>query len=67
MSLENKTAFITGGNTGIGFGIAQALIAEGVNVAITSRSLSRAEEAAKKFGRLAKKYIDKILSHLKER
>ncbi|GAB3005687.1 SDR family oxidoreductase [uncultured Cyclobacterium sp.] len=48
MSLENKTAFITGGNTGIGFGIAQALIAEGVNVAITSRSLSRAEEAAKK-------------------
>ncbi|AEL27520.1 SDR family oxidoreductase [Cyclobacterium marinum] len=48
MSLENKTAFITGGNTGIGYGIAQALIAEGVNVAITSRSLQRAEEAAKK-------------------
>lgn len=48
MSLENKTAFITGGNTGIGFGIAQALIAEGVNVAITSRSLERAEEAAEK-------------------
>lgn len=48
MSLESKTAFITGGNTGIGFGIAQALIAEGVNVAITSRSLQRAEEAAEK-------------------
>lgn len=48
MSLENKTAFITGGNTGIGFGIAQALIAEGVNVAITSRSVERAEEAAEK-------------------
>jgi len=34
MNLENTTALITGGNTGIGFGIAQALVAEGVNVAI---------------------------------
>lgn len=53
MNLENKTAFITGGNTGIGFGIAQALVAEGVNVAITSRSLQRAEEAAEKIRDLA--------------
>lgn len=48
MTLINKTALITGGNTGIGFGIAAALASEGVNVAITSRSLKRAQEAAEK-------------------
>ena len=48
MSITKKTAIITGGSTGIGFGIASALIKEGVNVAITSRSRSRAEEAAEK-------------------
>ncbi|MDN3686377.1 SDR family oxidoreductase [Cyclobacterium jeungdonense] len=48
MSLKNTTAIVTGGNTGIGFGIAEALAAEGVNVAISSRSLQRAEEAAEK-------------------
>ncbi|MEX2595052.1 MAG: SDR family oxidoreductase [Anditalea sp.] len=48
MSINNKTAIITGGSTGIGFGIASALINEGMNVAITSRSKKRAEEAAEK-------------------
>lgn len=48
MSLENRIAFITGGNTGIGYGIALALAQEGVHVAISSRSLERAQEAAKK-------------------
>ncbi|EPR65495.1 SDR family oxidoreductase [Cyclobacterium qasimii] len=52
MKLQNTTALITGGNTGIGFGIAQALVAEGVNVAITSRSLGRAEEAAEKIRKM---------------
>ncbi|WP_209332513.1 SDR family oxidoreductase [Lunatimonas salinarum] len=47
MSLTNKTALITGGNTGIGYGIALALAKEGVNVAISSRSLKRAQEAAR--------------------
>lgn len=32
-----KTALITGGTKGIGFGIAQALLKEGLNVAITGR------------------------------
>ncbi|MFL1011799.1 SDR family oxidoreductase [Flavisericum labens] len=44
--LKHKVALITGGSKGIGFGIAQALLAEGVNVAITSRSESAAQEAA---------------------
>ena len=37
-TLQGKTALITGGSKGIGFGIAECLLAEGMNVAITSRS-----------------------------
>jgi NAD(P)-dependent dehydrogenase (short-subunit alcohol dehydrogenase family) len=36
--LEGKTALITGGASGIGLGIAQALAAEGVDLAIASRN-----------------------------
>ena len=43
---EIKTAFITGGSKGIGYGIAEVLIKKGIKVAITSRSLASAEEAA---------------------
>ena len=34
----NKTALITGGSKGIGYGIAEAMIKKGMNVAITSRT-----------------------------
>lgn len=44
--MQNKTAIVTGGSTGIGYGIAAALVKEGMNVAITSRSQERADEAA---------------------
>ncbi|MFO0903273.1 MAG: SDR family oxidoreductase [Pirellulales bacterium] len=37
MSLQGKTALVTGGATGIGWGIAQALAAAGCRVAITGR------------------------------
>mgnify|MGYP001821274736 CR=1 FL=1 len=43
---KNKTALITGGSKGIGFGIAKALLGEGINVAVTSRSQKSAEDAA---------------------
>ena len=46
-SIQNKVALITGGTKGIGYGIAASLMNEGVHVAITSRSASSAEEAAK--------------------
>ncbi|MEM1321829.1 MAG: SDR family oxidoreductase [Bacteroidota bacterium] len=48
--LHNKTALITGGTKGIGLGIAQSLLAEGMNVAITSRSKSAAEGVAAALG-----------------
>lgn len=51
--LQNKVALITGGTKGIGYGIAQSLIKQGVNVAITGRSLASAEEAAKQLNKSA--------------
>jgi NAD(P)-dependent dehydrogenase (short-subunit alcohol dehydrogenase family) len=43
--MKNKVAYITGGSKGIGFGIADALMKQGVHVAITSRTKSSADQA----------------------
>lgn len=43
--MKNKVAYITGGSKGIGYGIADALMKQGVHVAITSRSQSSADKA----------------------
>jgi NAD(P)-dependent dehydrogenase (short-subunit alcohol dehydrogenase family) len=45
-TLTNKVAYITGGSKGIGYGIAKALLEQGMSVAITSRELSSAQKAA---------------------
>ena len=44
--LSNKVALITGGSKGIGFGIAEKMLENGMKVAITSRSQQAANEAA---------------------
>ena len=48
--LTNKVAYITGGSKGIGFGIAKVLLENGMKVAITSRSINAAREAAQSLG-----------------
>lgn len=45
-TLQNKTAYITGGSKGIGYGVAEQLMVEGVNVVITSRDEAAAVQAA---------------------
>ncbi|MFI5186354.1 MAG: SDR family oxidoreductase [Chitinophagales bacterium] len=45
-NLTNKVAYITGGSKGIGYGIAKTLLENGMKIAITSRSLSAAKQAA---------------------
>lgn len=49
-NLKDKVALITGGSKGIGYGVAEALLQQGVKVAITSRSQKSADEAAEKLG-----------------
>lgn len=44
--LKNKIAYITGGSKGIGYGIAKQMLANGMKVAITSRSFEAAKAAA---------------------
>ncbi len=45
-NLHGKTALITGGSKGIGYGIAESMLKEGMNVAITSRHQEAADAAA---------------------
>ena len=48
--LKNKVAYITGGSKGIGYGVAETLLKNGMRVAITSRTLAASKEAAKSLG-----------------
>jgi NAD(P)-dependent dehydrogenase (short-subunit alcohol dehydrogenase family) len=44
--MKNKVALITGGTLGIGYGIAEKLLNDGMNVAITGRNQSTVTQAA---------------------
>lgn len=44
--ISNKVAYITGGSKGIGYGIAKILLENGMKVAISSRTIGAAQEAA---------------------
>ena len=50
MRLKNKTALITGGNSGIGLETARLFIAEGAKVIITGRNQQTLAAAAKELG-----------------
>jgi NAD(P)-dependent dehydrogenase (short-subunit alcohol dehydrogenase family) len=53
MRLANKTALITGGNSGLGLATARAFVAAGARVAITGRNQETLDAAAKELGVLA--------------
>ena len=56
-NLENKVAYITGGSKGIGYGIAKALLDNGMRVAITSRTLQASKQAAATLGKDSSKVL----------
>ncbi|MEM9821846.1 MAG: SDR family NAD(P)-dependent oxidoreductase, partial [Bacteroidota bacterium] len=45
--LKDKVALITGGSKGIGYGVAEEMLKQGMSVAITSRSQEAADQATK--------------------
>jgi 3-oxoacyl-[acyl-carrier protein] reductase len=53
-NLDNKTALITGGSKGIGYGIAARLMENNMKVAITSRSRANADEAVGQLQQIGK-------------
>ena len=55
LGLQGRVALVTAASSGIGFGIAQALAAEGASVAVSSRSSERIEAAAARIG--ARPYV----------
>lgn len=66
MALKQKTALITGGTKGIGYGIAEALLAEGVNVAITSRDESSGKKAVADLSKTAKAKVMYIRADVRD-
>ncbi|WP_289057514.1 SDR family oxidoreductase [uncultured Flavobacterium sp.] len=49
-NIENKVAYITGATKGIGFGIAEALVQNGLKVAISGRDIKALEKAKQALG-----------------
>ncbi|MEW2920526.1 SDR family oxidoreductase [Muricauda sp. ANG21] len=50
MNLKGKVAYITGGTKGIGYGIAESLLEQGIKVAISGRSQNSVDKAVKSLG-----------------
>src|SRR6202051_687244 len=50
MRLANKTALVTGGNSGIGLATAKLFVAEGARVPITGRNQAPLQAAARELG-----------------
>jgi len=65
-TLQGKTALITGGSKGIGYGIAESLLKEGMNVAITSRTTEAAEAAAARLSQAGTRKVIGITADVRD-
>lgn len=66
MALKYKTALITGGTKGIGYGIAQVLINEGFRVAITGRNEETLQESIAQLNRLKDGYALGVVADVRD-
>ncbi|MEJ2163415.1 MAG: SDR family NAD(P)-dependent oxidoreductase, partial [Robiginitalea sp.] len=48
--LKGKVSYITGGSKGIGYGVAETLLKQGMRVAISGRNKQDLEKASKRLG-----------------
>lgn len=60
-----RTALVTGGSKGIGYGVAEVLIKEGIRVAITSRTQEAADDAAKALNKVREGYALPLVSDVR--
>lgn len=60
-----RTALVTGGSKGIGYGVAEVLIKEGIRVAITSRTKEAADEAAAALNKIKEGYALPLVSDVR--
>lgn len=65
-TIKGKTALITGGTKGIGKGIAVAMLQEGMNVVITSRHATAAQEVADELSEIGSGKIIGIASDVRD-
>ncbi|MFN8356774.1 MAG: SDR family oxidoreductase [Spirosomataceae bacterium] len=61
-----KTALITGGSKGIGYGVAQVLIQEGIKVAITGRDKTSIEAAAASLNQLREGFALPLVADVRD-
>ncbi len=61
-----RTALVTGGSKGIGYGVAEVLIKEGIRVAITSRTKEAADEAAAALNKIKEGYALALVSDVRD-
>ncbi|AXE18905.1 short chain dehydrogenase [Runella rosea] len=66
MSDKTKIALITGGTKGIGYGIAEMLIKDGMRVAITGRSEETLQEALQQLNQLKEGYVLGIVADVRD-
>lgn len=66
MSDKTKVALITGGTKGIGYGIAEMLIKDGIRVAITGRSEETLQEAIQQLNQLKEGYALGIVADVRD-
>lgn len=66
IDIKNKTALITGGTKGIGYGIAEMMLKENMNVAITGRSEEGTQKAADQLSKLGSGEVIGIVSDVRD-